>query len=257
MNNHISSIRFTIEERILLHLLDYINCQLKIEAPPSITQEGISQTIHIHRKHLPRSLKKLIGKNFIEEKISHITGKKQRMKTYHLTINGKLKAYEIKDFIENINVYMKDKKGCLKEISVKDVKKLSNKFNSYAEILSCITIDGVVDLSKIENKNIEKSQLPDKFRIYKKALEQAWKDGKITVSERDILLNLRKSLNISAKEHVLLEKQVIEKLEKNTSFEALKVYKVALEQALADNKISAVEKAILEKIKKEFNIKET
>jgi len=256
MTDHISSIRFTIEERILLHLLDYINCHLKIEVPPSITQEGISQTIHVHRKHLPRSLKKLIEKNLIEEKTAHITGKKQRMKTYYLTLNGKSKAYELRDSIININIYIKDKKGCLKKILIKDVQNFVKELNSYAEILSYLSLDGVIDLQKIEDKDIKEQKIPNKFKIYKKALEQAWKDGKITVSERDILLNLRKSLKISEKEHILIEKQILEKIKNNASIEALKVYKVALEQALSDNKISDDEKAILEKIKKEFNIKD-
>ena len=69
MNESSSSLRFTVEERILLHLLDYIYYRSKIEVPKFITQEGISLTIRVHRKHLPRSLKSLIEKNLILEKI--------------------------------------------------------------------------------------------------------------------------------------------------------------------------------------------
>ena len=103
----------------------------------------------------------------------------------------------------------------------------------------------------------EKKEISDRLKIYKKALEQAWDDGKITKSEHDLLLNLRNSLNISEKEHLKIEKQILKNPNHKSSSEALKIYKIALEQALADNKISADEKAILDKIKEEFSIKDS
>ena len=49
----------TTEERALLHL---INQQLPSggwEAPATLTQAGISAAVHVQRKHIPRTLKRM------------------------------------------------------------------------------------------------------------------------------------------------------------------------------------------------------
>jgi len=255
MIKEVCKLRFTVEERILLHLLDFTHYRSKIEVPKSITQEGICNNILIQRKHLPRSLKKMEEKNLIEIKTTHVKGKKQRIKTYYLTNRGELKAFDLRESIINFKIIVCDKKGFLIETTIKDVGKIAGGFNSLAKIVSCINSEGIVDLKKIE-KN-EKKEISDRLKIYKKALEQAWDDGKITKSEHDLLLNLRNSLNISEKEHLKIEKQILKNPNHKSSSEALKIYKIALEQALADNKISADEKAILDKIKEEFSIKDS
>ncbi len=46
------------------------------------------------------------------------------------------------------------------------------------------------------------------YLAYKNALKQAWKDGKMSADESAMLDTLRKSLNISAEEHLKIEKDV-------------------------------------------------
>jgi hypothetical protein len=46
------------------------------------------------------------------------------------------------------------------------------------------------------------------YLAYKNALKQAWKDGKMSADESAMLDTLRKSLNISAEEHINIEKEV-------------------------------------------------
>ena len=256
MNIRSDAIRFTVEERILLHLLDYTTYHKQIEVPPSLTQEGIAQSIHIHRKHLPRTLKNMIQKNHITEKTAHVIGKTQRMKTYHLTINGQAKALELKNCILTLPIAIRDTQGQLKKTTINNAQQIIQGINSLAEILSCINQDGIIDLTKTVEKPPLQQKKQGRLYIYRKALEQAWKDGKMTRSERDILQNLRNSLNISEKQHLKMEEQILEKVEKNPTSEAAQVYKIALEQALADKHISKDERAILEKIRKHFNLKD-
>ncbi len=248
-------IRFTIEERILLHLLEYTTHRQKIEVPPSITQEGISTTIRIHRKHLPRSLKSMLEKNLITENTAHVQGQPQRMKTYHLTLNGEAKAQELKDSITNLTIHLRDTQGNLKETTIKDIQTIVKGLHSLAELLSCITEEGIIDLTQTTQPPQKEQQKDDRITIYQKALEQAWKDGKMTRSERDLLLNLRKSLNITEKQHLQYEEEILKDIKATVSSEVMEVYKIALKQALEDNRISPDERAILEKIRKHFNIK--
>ena len=50
------------------------------------------------------------------------------------------------------------------------------------------------------------------YLAYKNALKQAWKDGRMSAAESSILDTLRKSLNISAEEHMEIESNVREEL---------------------------------------------
>jgi tellurite resistance protein len=74
--------------------------------------------------------------------------------------------------------------------------------------------------------------------------------------ERDILHILRDCLNVSNKEHLALEEEILDNAEKSADGQAKEVYQVALAQALEDGKITEDERAILEKIKKRFKIKD-
>jgi len=254
MTDRPGAIRFTVEERILLHLLDYTTHRQKYEVTPSITQEGISTCINIHRKHLPRSLKTMQEKNLVHEKIAHVQGKSQRMKTYHLTLHGEAKAQELKDSITNLTIQIRDTHGQIQETTIQNVQNIVDGLQSIAEILSRITTEGILDLTQTETQESPIENQTNRITIYKKALEQAWKDGKITRSERDLLINLRQNLKISEKQHLQLEEEILQNIKNTVSTEAMEIYKIALKQALLDNRISKDERAILEKIRKYFNI---
>jgi hypothetical protein len=258
MSRSAGHIRFTVEERILLHLLDFTRYRNKIEVPIAITQQGISQCIRIERKHIPRSLKAMHEKNLLVERTTHVKNKPQRMKTYYLTLNGEAKASELKEGIMDFTIRIKDEKGKIKEKTISEVEKLLQGLYTLAEVLSCVLHEGVFNIkqSQVTEEKVKDQLSLNKIKIYQDALQQAWKDGKMTSDERDLLRNLRVSLDISEKKHVQLEEEILENATTSTNTTAREVYKVALEQALADKKISADERAILEKIKKHFSIKD-
>lgn len=256
MNNKLDALRFTVEERILIHLLDFTTYRSKIEVSQSITQEGISQSILVQRKHLPRCLKIMKEKNLIQEKITHVIGKKQRMKTYHLTSYGEEKAYNLKKYIINCTIRVRDTRRRLKDTTINDLAPIVKGSYSLAEILSYANSDGVIDLTRPIIKQPEEKIIPNRLEIYKKVLEQAWKDGKMTNDEQDLLRKLRESLNISKKDHLHIEEKILKNAISLPDKTAMEVYKIALKQALADNRISADERAILNKIKKQFHLKD-
>lgn len=252
-----SNLRFTVIERILLHLLDYTNYRNKIEVPPSITQQGISQCIRIERKHLPRSLKAMIEKNLVIERKTHVIDKNQRMKTYYLTLNGEAKASELKEGILNLVIKLKDEKGLIKERRIGEIKEFIKGVYSLAEILSWLQAENIFNLKQTlkEKEKIEEKTSIDKINIYRQALAQAWKDGKMTRDELDLLHSLRVSLNISEKNHVKIEKEILEKVADTADDKLMEIYSIALKQALTDNRISKDERAILEKIKNHMLLK--
>ncbi len=258
MNNALGRFHFTIEERILIHLLDFVKLRDEIEVPPSLTQQGISKGVGIKKKHVPRALKAMIENDFIEERTAHVIGKTQRMKTYFLTLKGEKKARELKNYVKGIIIKVMDGTTDIKKMPIKDLGELLKGSFSLSEILSYISPEGIFNIEKVkEAREVGKKDAKrDDLEIYQKALAQVWKDGRMTSDERDLLRILRDCLNVNEKEHLALEEDILKKIEKSADRHVKEVYKVAMEQALADGKITEDERAILEKIKKRFNLKD-
>lgn len=247
-------IRCTVQERILLHLYDYRHMQNHIEVPIQLTQQGIAQIVLVHRKHIPRALKPLIEKGLIDEKTRHVIGKPQRMKTYSLTKQGENRGFHLLKHLQCIRLPIRMRSGVqLKKIS--ELDKTITDTHSIAFIVSmAVTQKPIDELRKTHSDVCTTTDEQDGVYIYKQALQQAWKDGKITTDERALLITLRKNLGISETLHLQLEEQILEEAMRSKNVYIQQVYQVALQQALADKKISKDEKAILEKIKQQFNI---
>ena len=252
------NLHFTIEDRILLHLLDYVKMREEVQVPANITQQGISDGVHIKKKHVPRSLKAMKDKGLVTERTAHVAGKSQRMKTYFLSRDGEERARRLRHHIKGISIKVKDGTRNIKEVEVKDLGTLFEGTLSLAEVVSYISPDRIFDVEKVRHEREEepKETKRDDVAIYRKALAQAWKDGRVSTDEKEMLLILRECLNVSYKEHLVLEEQILENVAKTAHKKVIEVYKVALEQALEDGKITDDERAILEKIRKRFNIRE-
>jgi DNA-binding MarR family transcriptional regulator len=82
----------TTEERMLLHLHDHVLPEGEWEAPLSLTQAGVSAAVHVQRKHVPRTLKRLESNGFLISSKRHIPGAKQRRIVYGLTSEGRNRA---------------------------------------------------------------------------------------------------------------------------------------------------------------------
>ncbi len=258
MNEARKRYRFTIEDRILLHLLDFIKWRDEIEVPLNITQLGISKGVGIKKKHVPRSLKAMMEKDLLSEKTAHVTGKPQRMKTYFLTLQGEEKARRLRNHVKNLAIKVKVGTRDIKEMEIKDLGELLKETYTLAQVISYISHEGVFDIEKVKDarEEVQSKAKRDDLAIYKETLTQVWKDGRMTSDERDILHILRDCLNITEQEHLILEEEILEKAEKSADGQAKEIYQVALEQALADGEITEDERAILENIKKRFNIKD-
>ena len=85
----------TTETRVLLHLNTHKHKHSDWSAPQALTQSGISDAVFIQRKHIPRTLNKLVGLNEVEIMKKHIPGGKQRRQIYILSEKGRTRAKEI------------------------------------------------------------------------------------------------------------------------------------------------------------------
>ena len=87
----------TTEQRSLLHLLNQRLPSGGWEAPAVLTQAGISAAVHVQRKHIPRTLKRMEKNGLLNVEQRHIPGGKQRKRVYTLTDTGTQRAEELRE----------------------------------------------------------------------------------------------------------------------------------------------------------------
>jgi len=91
------AIRCTVEERILIHLIDYSKYLETWESPFDITQEGIAAAVGVIRPAATRELSKMRRKGLIIERSCHITNEKRKRKAYFLSSSGLGVGREIRE----------------------------------------------------------------------------------------------------------------------------------------------------------------
>jgi tetratricopeptide (TPR) repeat protein/DNA-binding MarR family transcriptional regulator len=95
---------FTAEERILVHLLEFVKDQDSFEAPISVTQYGIGNRIGAGQDYVSRALKRLRQKELVNERRARVEGVRERRKVYFLTMAGIQEAQDIRKRMQRTSV---------------------------------------------------------------------------------------------------------------------------------------------------------
>ena len=77
-----------VQERILLHLLDYSDYKGSVEVPFSLSQMGIANAVSIARSNVPRAIAGLKDQGLLVERQAHVKGVSRKRKAYFLTEPG-------------------------------------------------------------------------------------------------------------------------------------------------------------------------
>jgi len=135
----------TVEEAILIHLLDYKRYFGEGTVPIEMTQAGISRSIGVRRSHISSSLDVAKGKGLVDERLAHVKGEARRRKCYDLTGMGASEAGELRARVESSNVTatLPDGNGFEGELS--ELLAIPDISMGLARA-SLITFDGVVNL---------------------------------------------------------------------------------------------------------------
>ena len=246
----------TSKERILLYLSDFLHMDDRFELPSDLIQETISYCTGIQRKHLSKYLDDLMKESLIVERKAHIQGMKQRMNGYYLASSGYSKASAIRDRIKDIEVDVRDN-GHTVKMKVCEVDDMTTSRITYCDIVREAIAKGELTLPGLMNLDAKKREaLETKERstdTYKRALETAWRDGQVTATERFLIEELRKHLNITDAQHKALEEEILKHVAQD-HMEFLRAYRGVLEIALSDGEISGAEAEIVEVLRKTFMI---
>jgi len=246
----------TSKDRILLYLSDFSDMANRYELPVDLTQESIAFGTGIQRKHLSQYLKDLMREDLVVERKAHIRGMKQRMNGYYLTSCGFSKTAAMRHELESARVSVLIDED-LKEMKVGDIDDATSVHVTLCDIVREAILNKELrmsDLESVEKRKREEIEAKEQDSdIYKRALQTAWRDGRVTATERFLVEELRKHLNITDEQHRVLEDEIIKKLAQD-HMEFRRIYIKVLEVALADKMISGPEVVILEELRKVMRI---
>lgn len=246
----------TSKDRILLYLSDFLNMDERYELPADLTQELISFGTGIQRKHLSQYLKDLLEENLVFERKAHVEGMKQRMNGYYLTTGGYARAKELRAKVENCIVPV-TVDGKMSEMKVADIDDSTSIDITLCDIVREAIQSSMLDMSSLEDIERKKREALEEeeeaSETYKRALQTAWHDGRVTATERFLVEELRKHLKVTEEQHRILEQEIVRKLAMD-HMEFRRIYRTVLEVALADRVISGPEEAILEGLRRVMRI---
>lgn len=246
----------TSKERIILYLSEFHNLEDRYELPSDVIQQSIAFSTGVQRKHLSQYLDSLIEEDVIAERKAHIQGMKQRMNGYYLTPGGYSKALELRRRVEGFVVPIQ-MNGSRKAMRVADIDDATSAHVTLCDIVrEAILGDGLTIevLEHVEQrKRIALEAKEQDTEVYKRALLTAWRDGRVTATERFLVEELRKHLNITDDQHRVLEGEIVKKLAQD-HMEFRRIYRTVLEVALGDKVISGPEESILEGLRRVMRI---
>jgi len=181
---------------------------------------------------------------------------KQRMNGYYLTPCGHSRAVTLRIRISAVVVPVRIA-GDVRKMRVSEIDDSTSVHITLSDIVREAIHGEGLDMSRLETVEVRKREaLEEKEQdsaIYRRVLQTAWRDGRVTATERFLVEELRKHLEVSDEQHRLLEAEIIKKLAQD-HMEFRRIYRTALEVALADKVISGPETLILEGLRQAMRI---
>ena len=65
------------------------------DAPIEHSQSGVSNAVGVHRRHLPRTMRRLEDSNLITIELRHVANTKRKVQVYSLTDKGQKMASDL------------------------------------------------------------------------------------------------------------------------------------------------------------------
>ena len=248
-----SPLALSTEGRILLYFADFRNMEERYVLPQALTQKAIAFAAGIQRKHLSRYLDEMVRDGFLVETKVHIEGEKQRMFAYYLAPRGWERAMTIKQRLATIKVPVKVA-GATREMTLEEIDRATSVHLTFSDIVREAMNVNELDLAYLEGIDDRRKRAMDervkRLEEYTRAVMTAWKDGRVTATERLLVEQLRENLGISKEEQERIESQVIEEVLENRTG----IYRAVAAEALEDGPITDDERELLEVLRKKLGL---
>ena len=240
----------TTEERTLLHLLNHQLPENNWEAPMELTQAGISAAVHVQRKHVPRTLKRLEEQKCLNTTSRHVPGARQRRRVYSLTTEGRERAQSILQRIQSTPVHREGKTVLLETLMKSSEKTLETL--AHIDEHFVVHPDPVMSpVSHPEGSASLDAQAGE--ALVRRMFARAWQDGRITKDEQLLLNEVVDFLGMHPERVRRLSNEARREINAPPPEE---IYLDMLRQALVDGVIHEEEEALLKTVQIAFDIDE-
>ena len=145
-----------VQERILLHLRDYVEHAGRVEVPFALSQMGIANSVAIARSNVPRAISGMREQGLLVERQAHVTGVSRKRKAYFLTDEGIKVANGIWEKVSTQNVRLKFPDGSSQNVPLVNALELTDLPLRHVDILRYIDDNGSLDLSVLSAELIER-----------------------------------------------------------------------------------------------------
>lgn len=238
----------TTEERTLLHLLNHQLPENNWEAPMELTQAGISAAVHVQRKHVPRTLKRLEEQSFLNTTSRHVPGARQRRRVYSLTAEGRERALSILQRVKSTPVQKEGTMVLLDSL----LSSSENTLETLAHIDEHMVVHSDPVMSPVSHPEGSASlDAQAGEALVRRMFARAWQDGRITKDEQLLLNEVVDFLGMHPDRVRRLSNEARREINAPPPEE---IYLDMLRQALVDGVIHEEEEALLRTVQVAFDI---
>ena len=145
-----------VQERILLHLRDYVDYADKVEVPFAISQMGIANAVSIARSNVPRAISGMKESGHLIERQAHVSGVSRKRKAYFLTSEGVSLADNIWEKTSEQPVRLIHPDGKAENLDLRTALEKTELPLRHVDILRYLDDSGTLDLSSLSPDLIER-----------------------------------------------------------------------------------------------------
>jgi len=145
-----------VQERILLHLRDYVDHTDKVEVPFALSQMGIANSVAIARSNVPRAIAGMREQGHLIERQAHVSGVSRKRKAYFLTEEGTRIADDIWAKVSTQKIRMIHPDGRSETMELGQALESTDLPLRHVDFLRYLDDTGTVDLSALSPELIER-----------------------------------------------------------------------------------------------------
>lgn len=213
-----------------------------------LTQAGISAAVHVQRKHVPRTLKRLEQQSLLNTTSRHVPGARQRRRVYSLTSEGRERAHLILNRIKSTPI-QSDGTTVLLESLLTSSQNILETLGHIDEHMVVHTDPVMSPVSHPEGSASLDAQAGE--ALIRRMFARAWQDGRITKDEQLLLNEVVDFLGMHPERVRRLSNEARREIDAPPPEE---IYLDMLRQALVDDVIHDEEEALLKTFQIAFDI---
>ena len=159
-------VSLSVNDRVLLHLLENDHQADHFIATSAITRPGIAEACGLHPPNVSRAIRPILKQGFVSEHTRQIRGEDRRQKTWQLTPLGRDEIKNRMPSIKKTNILIRNREGEMLEVSAGEAADRLDSNLSLLQVLMMAIAEGMLQYGDIRLGRIEKGDnLPPPGRL--------------------------------------------------------------------------------------------